>query len=218
MLVRIGIFIGSFIVIAICGYMKQKKRRNALINHCDFLVNYRNQFIQYANESDPEAYRYLNQHMTKAQDYLGAVGIIDKLRLPFENVYHFNVPVLAMLSHIASYKDNDLPYNEYARMIDDTLTRAVGDHEDAIECLGKKIHNPFYCFYIGFNAFFSLPFIAVSYMLTGENRIESNKVLRVVLKATATIVQVLGLLSALITIVVGWEDFLVIISNWLGIT
>ena len=215
MLARMSVVIGIFIVIAICGFLKQKKRKNTLIERHAFLVDYRNQFIEYANHSDSKAYQFLNQHMTKAQDYMGSVGIIDKLRLPFENVYHLNVPVLAMLSHIASYKDNQLSFNECARGIDDALTRAVGDHEDAIERLEKKIRNPFYCFYAGFNAAFSLPFIAVSYMFTGENHIESNKVLRVVMKTTATIVQALGLLSAVITIVIGWEDFLAIIRNLL---
>lgn len=215
MLTRMSIVIGIFIAIAICGFFKQKKRKNTLIDRRAFLVDYRNQFIEYANRSDLKAYQFLNQHMSKAQKYMGAVGVLEKLRLPFENGYHLNVPVLAMLSHIATNKENDLPYSDYSRMIDDALTRAVGDHEDVIERLAKKLRNPFYCFYVGFNAVFSLPFIAVSYMFTGENHIESNKVLRVMMKITATIVQALGLLSAVITIVIGWEDFLAIIRNLL---
>ena len=215
MLIRLSIVIGIFIAIAICGFVKQKKRRNALLSHRAFLVDYRNRFIEYVNRTDLTAYQFLNQHLSKAQKYMGSIGILEKLRLPFENVYHVDVPVLALLSHIATNKENNLPYNDYARMIDDTLTRAVGDHEDAIERLEKKIRNPFHCFYIGFNAIFSLPFIAVSYMFTGENHIESNNVLRVVMKVTATIIQALGLLSAVITIVIGWEDFLTIFLSLL---
>lgn len=38
------------------------------------------------------------------------------------------------------------------------------------------------------------------------------------MQIAATIVLVLDLLSAIITIIVGWEDFLVIVHNWLGLT
>jgi len=119
MFVRICVIIGVFVVIALCGYIKQRKREKRLIEHRAFLVDYRNRFVEYANHGDQEAYQFLNQHMSKAQHYMGTIGILDKLRLPFENVYHVNVPVLSMLSHIASYRDNHLSYNEYARMIDD---------------------------------------------------------------------------------------------------
>lgn len=214
MFVRICVIIGVFVVIALCGYIKQRKREKRLIEHRAFLVDYRNRFVEYANHGDQEAYQFLNQHMSKAQHYMGTIGILDKLRLPFENVYHVNVPVLSMLSHIASYRDNHLSYNEYARMIDDTLTRAVGDHEDLIDRLEKKILNPFYCFYVGFNMIFSLPFIAISYMFTGENHIESNGALKIVMKIAATIVQLLGLISAIITIVIGWEEFVALLHKW----
>lgn len=83
------------------------------------------------------------------------------------------------------------------------MIRAVGDHEYTVECLLKTIRNPFSCFYIGFNAIFYLPFIAVSYIRTDEKHTKSSKVLRVMMKLAATIIQVLDLLSAVITIIVG---------------
>ena len=206
--IRILILLGGFLVICVIGFAKQLININQNSKEASFLNEYRNRFIDFVLHKNPEAYHYLFQNFRKAAYIMGADGMMGKLHLPFENGYHLNVHVLSILSQVL---EGSLPGGE--KIIDEAILRAHGWRSELHTQLVKKILNPFCDFYVGLNWIIMMPFIILSYLLTGKNRINNSGFLVVVLRVFASIIQALAILSSIITVVVGWEEFVKIVNN-----
>ena len=160
MLTRIAITVGIVVMITIIGYLKEIKEIKDLNESHDYLVDYRNKLIKYAKDNDKDSFVYISMHSTKAQGMLGLDGILDKIKFPFENGYHTNIPVLALVPNLQTCRDHGLESQciDTVYIIESVFLRSIGHYEDIVEQHKRSFKNPLLHFANGFHYLFCLKY------------------------------------------------------------
>jgi hypothetical protein len=210
MLNRIFIGLGVFVLISIIGIIDQVVVLSKRKKETDFIIQYLESLKKIYN-GDSTQYGFIMENYNKAQRLLGVNGIIAKLRLPFEKGYHINVPVLNLLSDMLdkSYYNEDSSRESY-NMICQAFLRTLGDYNEAQNKLINGIKNIFVDFFKGFNLIIASPFLLISYMFFNKNIFKSTKAKPyvTVFILISRLIQLIGVISGIITIILGWSDFI----------
>lgn len=193
------------------------------VNDLNFANEYYDKFgklisdIFKRNKFKDKDYNWLMANSDKMQYILGETGIISYKEY---NMFYKNIPILLnVMNEIMSYmNDNRISENDI-KMVNwcqNAFLRKMGILEEYIKNAPKKLLNPFfdissgikYILSIPLNILYSIGFISYS----SKNKVEQN----ILFKIISGIISLLTILSVIMTIVVGWEDFLNIIKNILG--
>jgi len=217
MFVRILIGVGIFLVVAFIGLITQFIGYRKRLKCRNFIVEYSNTFNKFLINKDSESYDYLLRNMNKAQVYLGYNGQISGCK-PSSPIYQRSFPVLSLLTDIREeqisgyYLDSSL----CIQMIQTSLSRTIGDYDNNFELIIKQAKNIFIDFFKGFNWIISIPFIALSYMFTGRNIFQGNvsRPIKMVWRVISLIIQLISVASGIMSIVLGYQDFLILIKSW----
>ena len=216
MLIRVLIGFGIFLGIALIGVAEQIFTAIKRNKEREFLAKYNENFYKYIQNKDYESYNAMILEMNKAQSLLGYNGFAS-IRFPYENGYHSNVPILTLLLKIE--EERNLTISEpalYIQYIQVAISRTIGDYNSQIESIRKSITNVLIDFYKGFNWLLSLPFIILSYLFTGNNLLISSghRTIPIIVKVITTALQVVGTISGLMTIILGYNEFITILRSW----
>lgn len=159
-------------------------------------------------------YNWLMSNSDKMQYILGDAGIISYKEY---NMLYKNIPILLnVMNEIMSYvNDTNIVENDI-KMINwcqNAFLRKIGILDEYIKNVPKKLLNPFFDLASGIKYILSIP-LNILYSIglisyNGKNKIEQN----ILFKLISGIISLLTILSMIMTIVVGWEDFINIIKN-----
>ncbi|AXY07625.1 hypothetical protein CUC43_12560 [Bacillus thuringiensis LM1212] len=220
--------ISSFFLLIVIGFIRQINTLNQLQEDANFLVTFNNNYVEYLNNyltkpNSPEGnslFNYLIKNSQKSQELLGKLGYID-YRPAFENHIIKSYPLL--VNTIPSLRSNKVfdslsslarnnPIDEEFLWVHNHLMMRIGYYEERENKVRKEIRNPFILLKEGVQFIVTLP-IALMYW-TGL--IKYSTLTRVsdyfIFKFLNFLIIIIGFLSAIVTLVTGWEPFMKILS------
>jgi hypothetical protein len=155
---------------------------------------------------------------------LGSLGVMSRYKPPGANYFLNNYQiVINMLPELRQTLSDPLLSSisrlapEYAQTLEEVLIRHLGVLEERAESLQKKLRNPVTDFREGVQLILFVPFYLISWLgilSTNKLRALSRKPIPKILSGVVALV---GFLSAVVGLVIGWSDFVKIISRLLGI-
>lgn len=204
MLAVISIGFGSLVR----SYLRTLDRRNFAV---EFVNKYRELVEGYLqNRLDSDVYYWLTSRSVRMQDELGTHGIMS-YRPPFSNYIVHNYPVV--LNTLPDIRNGNV-HSQDLLTVDDTLVRYIGVMDDVIANRRKELKNPLKWLREGVQWMLLLPFLILQWFgLLGAsviNRVSSN----IVFKFVAFIVTLIGLVSSVMGIALGWDQFIGIIRHY----
>ncbi len=218
MFVRIIMGIGVFVAIAIIGVFVQLFNRRKLHEERKKIVEYNNDLVAFSNNNDCEIYNKLILNMSETQKLLGEFGFAT-IRNPIGGYQRNSVPVLTLLFDVQ--EERKLEYNlcsNYVNLILTSLRITIGDYDSKIKESEKGIRNILVDFYKGFNWLIATPFIILSYLFTGKNLFKSitSRSVKTIWRVISFLIQMVSVTSVIMTIVLGYNDFYMLLITWLG--
>lgn len=190
----------------------------------DFTQDYREKFIKYINEIisqhniNHELYYELTLKVKEMQYELGADGEFAFMK---DNLWGYTASGYQLLINFLPETKDMLDgfaiperYNTLIRNCDDMFIRHLGTLEKEFDSIRKGIFNPFSSFAEGIKFIILLPFTIMNWFgfISTEKTYRVRK--SVFVKVLNIVVAIIGFVSAIITIVVGWNDFLRIILEF----
>lgn len=165
-------------------------------------------------------YTWMIHRSNKMQNQLGVTGIIHSYKPPYQNFAYKNYTViLSMLPDLKhaleDYILRDGVANQYASTIQDTLVRHIGIVEDRIDLIVSDLKNPLKWLHVGVSEIVSIP----AYMLSSLGILSETNVTRIIsssiFKIFSGLIALFRLVSSVITVVLGWNQFLDLINRLL---
>ena len=224
------IIFGSAITLLIIGFVSLRYRLFTIQQKIDFSGEYRKKFLLYCNSdgNDQEAYTWLILKSNRMQDEMGSQGIYSSFSPPGGRYTYKNYPiVLNMLPELRHYIEENRQsmgtifastVNSYARMIDEALLRYLGSLEQRFSEATSSLKNPFIWFRAGVEQFLATPLIFLVWVgLMGSAAVWKVRGSHL-FKILAGSVTIIGFISGLITIILGWNETVSLVqSTWNGL-
>lgn len=124
--------------------------------------------------------------------------------------------ILSGLPQIQSYLSKDILRNQavqIARYVVDALLRNTGDYENQINEINSSLRNPIILYKTGWNIIISIPFMTLYWLgiftKNALNLVTNNFVFKIIVG----IVALVGIISSIMTIVLGYAEFLTLIKG-----
>ena len=208
--------IGLIIIGLIVNIIDIKKR----IEEYNFANEYYEKFSKFLSKAlekkdfNNKDYVWLVSNSDKMQFILGEAGIISYKEY---NMIYKNIPILInVMNDIISLFNGSYVSDSDIQMINWCQTaflRKIGILDEYTKNAPKRLFNPFYDLSSGIkfvlkipiNILYSIGFISYK----GKNKIEQNILFRIL----SAILSLLTIFSAILSIVIGWDEFLNIINN-----
>ena len=216
--------IGICIILIIIGLIVNIVNIRKRVNEYNFANEYYEKFQRLVSDVfekkniKNKEYAWLMSNCDKMQYILGEAGIISFTQF---NKYYKNIPILLnIMNEITSYINDPFVGDDEIKMVNwcqNAFLRKTGILNEYIQNEPKKLVNPFYNLSSGIRFILLIPIgILNSIGLIsndGKSKIGNNIIIRML----SGIISLLTILSVIITIVVGWNDFLRIVKNILNI-
>lgn len=205
------------LVLAICGLgLLRIFREKNRISHCSSLATDFMEHLKayvYSRGNDLESYGWLMHRSNKMQSQLGVSGIYASYRPPYANFQYSNYPiVLNMLPDLRHALDDsilsDSPVvHQYSMALQDTLIRHLGSLQDQDDRNNAALRNPVVWLREGVRMVVALPLTMLGWLgAVGESTV-SQLLSGRVFKAISALVAVVGFISAIMGIALGWDQF-----------
>ena len=221
-----AVVVATLIVI---GHVIKRKRIASYNKRVEFTVDFNNMFFDFANEvfttrrMNSEKYNAVMKDVDKIQEELGMDGELNEFVDPLKGIQGKNyqlfmniMPEIRTALSNMGYSIMDERINQLMGLCEDALRRHVGNLDRAIEQEKKGLWNPITCMGEGIRWIVGLPVDVLQWAglySTGRSRkIKAS----VIFKAISNLIVFIGLISSIVTIVLGWDEFLVIINNCIG--
>lgn len=217
-LILIGVGVLGFIIKFVEVYDLDKR--------LSFTKEYRNKFIALCNDIfsnnhfDQSIYYELTAAVKEMQAELGDDGIYayvqDNLKGVATRNYQALVNFLPELRTAISVKQNSIMVMRLSQSIadcDDMFVRHIGTLTSQIDTARKEAKNPFSCFAEGVRTIITLPILLLKWfgIISGTTsmKVKSNWIIKVI----SIFVTLVGFVGSVITIIIGWKQFLEIINK-----
>ena len=216
--------IGICIILIIIGLIVNIVNIRKKVNEYNFANEYYEKFQRLVSDVfekkniKNKEYSWLMSNCDKMQYILGEAGIISYTQF---NKYYKNIPILLnIMNEITSYINDPFVGYDEIKMVNwcqNAFLRKTGILNEYIQNERQKLINQFYNLSSGIRFILLIPIgILNSIGLIsndGKSKIGNNIIIRML----SGIISLLTILSVIITIVVGWNDFLKIVKNILNI-
>jgi hypothetical protein len=216
--IELTIFILTILMTLCAGYIEIIYRARNTFNRKEKIDRFRTDLLEWFNEggTDQEKYNNLLYQSPGAQNAMGSWGIVS-YRPPFRNYMINNYQVVLNLVPEINQGLNDGITQRMAfkhmEMLDGALMRFLGHSDDISESWRKILVNPFRVFSRGANMILAFPIIMLLEFGLISKKIYSALVDSLLFKLFVFSVTMIGLISGIITIILGWEEFTSIISE-----
>ncbi len=186
----------------------------------EFAQAYLGAFRRYlaGDGADAETYSWLVHRSQKLQRKMGSHGIASTFVAPFNQhtVTNYRIILNALPEVRRGLSDSILRSlaSEYAQMIQEAIIRYDGDLDDALDQAQGSKRNPFTALRQGTQALIQAPAYLMHWL--GLARGPSMSSTGIVLRVSSGLLALFGLASSVISIVVGWSDFLAILARVFG--
>lgn len=205
----------SLAVVAGIGLASLLRTRLRVWEQLEFVAEYRHQLSTLIEDARRDTYEWLTLNATRMQSQLGSEGIVS-IRPPHADyiVNHYAV-VLNALSELRTYLSDELLSRsnlprQYHALIEDALLRHEGTLNERARRNASALRNPVRWFAEGTQAVLASPLWLLESLgilpqrLAG--RIRGSQLFAILSGGVAAV----GFLSAVVGLVTGWEQFIVI--------
>lgn len=223
--------IPAIIVVAliVIGFLIKYRRINSYNKRCDFTTEFNNKFFDFVNETfssyriDSNKYSAVIMEVDKIQQELGMDGVINSFYDPLHGMQGRNYQLFMNIMHeirsAVSARDNIIimeRINQLMGLCEDALKRHIGNLERAIENEKKGLFNPITCLGEGIRWLVGLPVDILCwaglYSVARSQKIKVSTIFKII----SNIIVVIGLISSIVTIALGWDEFLKMLQNCIG--
>lgn len=210
----------AILFICILGLVRVIIRINRIIDMRSFAQSYFGKLKEYISSGgrDSESYSWLTQKSTVMQRQLGRSGIMAAYRPPFANFQYQNYPILLNMlpdlrnSLADSYALGRLA-DQYGATLQEVMIRHIGEVDEIETDQRKLLKNPFIWLREGIRALLSSPIYLLQWFglisETATDRVVGNFIFRFI----SSFVVLVGFIGSVISIVVGWDQFVGILRN-----
>lgn len=209
---------GSIIlIVGVIGFVYIFQKAKHIAEKRQLAHDFLNKLNIYLNSQgrDYNTYIWLIQRSVKVQSDMGSFGILHAFRPPYANYMYQNYPaILNILPEIRkefdddSYLRNTRALHEYGSLLNESLLRYIGALDDMFKSARGDLRNPFIWLREGFQQILLLPLTLLHWLGVMGNVLVDTIAKNRLFKILAGIVALLGVLSAIMTIVIGWEPFI----------
>ncbi len=219
------IIITTLIFILIVGFVKVYKQDRNLKKDHEFAFNYRNKFVQFANNYskgydrwsrtgniDSELYVWLTKNVSKMQSDVGIFGYMDYIA-PFQTYQVSNYQII--VNTIPKFRDGQIQDFDI-NSVDDCLLRYLGFLEERSNSTQKNLRNPIIWFRIGFQEIISISLFILNWFGIFSTKTVNSIMNSVIYKILTGIIALVTLFSGLVTIIQGKEKTIEIINSFLN--
>lgn len=218
-LVLVGVVIIGFV-----GYFIKLVKIN---DKLEFTVDYKDKFVEYCNsilekKFNQELYNFLTENVNKMQIELGKDGIIDYIQDGLKGIAGRNYQILInTLPETREYYTNTFLQGPilYERIVgeihlcDDCFLRHIGTLRLFRDELIASMKNPIKLFVNGVSFILSLPVKILNMFGIVSNKNETSFVGSTFFRLLSSIISLVGFISNVISIFLGWNEFFNIIKN-----
>ncbi|WP_337222860.1 hypothetical protein [Vibrio alginolyticus] len=202
------------------GFVSFMMQKSKLDRKVAFFHEFKTKFREYwdSGGNNYEAYGWLIHRSNKMQNQMGSQGVVASFKPPYANYHVSNYPII--LNMIPALNDSLNEYllreqaAQYASAIDEALIRHWGSLADREEMLVARLKNPVHWFQQGIRQVAGIPF----YVLGLFGIMSIGRVGSIVGSSffgiVSGLVSLIGFASAILSLVVGWEDFLVKVQQF----
>ncbi|MEQ8178167.1 MAG: hypothetical protein RIC52_06595 [Amphiplicatus sp.] len=208
----------DLILIAGCAPLTTRLKKN--IEKRAFLFDFREAYIEWLNSrcSRQDLYQRLIAHSPIAQHHLGQYGLMD-YQAPFGRYAARNWPIIMNAIPMINHEINDFILDRqgahHASMVDEALLRGLGAADFDRNILENRIKNPLHLFVSGVEWILSIPLLVLAEFGLLNARILNWFRNSAIIKLVSLGVVLIGAISGIMTIILGWEEFQSMMSNWI---
>jgi hypothetical protein len=223
----ITIIIGTFILTIGIGLYTILNKLKGFQNDLKFAFEYRDKYVSFANTFlstynqfsgngtiDNEKYIWLTKYVTKIQSNMGQFGIIDLIP-PFQTYHIKNYQLI--VNSIPKFRAQNIDKFEI-NSTDDSLLRYIGNLEEIINQVQKKIKNPIIWFQEGIQSIISLPLHILSWFGIISKQLIYKVKGNIIFKLFTGITGLIAFISGIITIIVGKDEAIEILKKLFHLT
>lgn len=214
-----GVPLGVAVAVLATGGITLLRRVIATVENLEYANEFRNRFIEYCNSQgkNSDAYTWLTLNSARMQSEMGALGVYEAFKPPAASYMIRNYQIITnMLPELRRYIDQDREslgtmfgstIDSYMKAIDEALLRYIGVLQEREGTARRNLKNPLIWLRTGVEQILAIPLlIFVWFGLVGSytvRRLQSN----ILFKAIAVIATLVGLISGVMTMVLGWDEF-----------
>lgn len=223
--------IPAIIVVALIaiGFVIKCRRINSYNKRCDFTTEFNNKFFDFVNETfssyhiDSNKYSAVIMEVDKIQQELGMDGVLNSFYDPLHGMqgrnYQLFMNIMPEIRSAVSERDNIIimeRINQLMGLCEDALKRHIGNLDRAIKNEKKGLFNPITCLGEGIRWLVGLPVDVLCWV--GLYSVAKSQKIKVstIFKMISNIIVVIGLISSIVTIALGWDEFLIMLQNCMG--
>jgi len=209
------------VALVVVGHFRIRMRIKSLVKRLEFTIDYGNDFVDLGNHFvrtgniDTKLYTKLITSVDKMQEELGQEGILAEMIDPLRNLkvknYQLLINFLPEMRSGLYQEGGDIMrtrFNQNMCLCDDMFHRHDGSLRRQIDTDKERQYNPFYCFAEGIRLIVSFPVSVLEWtgIISGvsSGKIVRSKVFRVI----ECISILVGLISSIVTIILGYEGIL----------
>ncbi len=205
------------LVLAAVGRVLLGREVGRLHEDREFAHAYLRAFRTYiaSDGADTESYSWMVHRSQKLQRNMGHHGVASTFVAPFGRytVQNYRIILNALPEVRKALSDNFLRpvASQYIDFIQEAIIRYGGELDDALELAQGSVNNPFRALRQGVQALILAPGYLMHWL--GLSRSPSMSSRGVVLRISSGLLALIGLASAVVSIVVGWGDFVEILRR-----
>lgn len=220
------IVVGIILMLIVIGFISKLLQLKVYKERIDFCIDYKEKFTDLINaytcshHLDNALYSELTEKAARMQRELGPDGLIDMIdNLKGIKVrdYQALVNFLPELRNFIFWQDNSIMQQRFmssAYTCDDMFTRHIGQLNHLWEQERKYLFNPFSCFASGIRWILWLPSNILIWCGFISEDMGTKLQFNWAIKVLTFVITIIGLLSSVITIVIGWDQFHGMVASW----
>lgn len=209
------LIITALIGFLLFGYYTIYKESKRLIEKLNFSAEYRNKFVELANnyfskydrferkgEIDNQLYIWLTKNVNKIQAQVGQIGTIHYVA-PFRQYQVTNYQVI--INSLPKFRDGNVQDFD-VNSVDDCLLRYIGQLEDYEKSIKEELKNPFVWFRQGIQEALILPLLIFKWFGIFNSSFFYKIKQSFFYKIFAGVMALITLLSGIVTIIIGMDQ------------
>lgn len=171
-----------------------------------------------SGESNSEAYSWLIHRSNKMQGEMGGFGVVHNYKPPYQNYVITNYDIiLNMIPDLRRCLEDDLLSrnlaHQYMNTLQEALVRYIGSIEDERTEIINDIKNPVKWLRSGVRDIVALPAYLLGWLGVISESTANKWVSSLLFSVISGVVALVGFASAVVTTVVGWDQFIKVIGS-----
>ncbi|MEA3475668.1 MAG: hypothetical protein U9R23_04425 [Candidatus Cloacimonadota bacterium] len=218
------IILGIFILIFLIGLVKLLHTKIKLTEQSRFAEEFLNKFREYLSSSgkDTKTYGWLIHRSSKAQSEMGTVAVLKIYRPPYQNFAIKNYQIILDMISDLRYAFENMTFNSkmvslYGDTIQEAIIRYLGILDDKYNDHMKSLKNPIIWFREGIQTIVIFPITLLHWFGLFNKSTLNSLSDNFIFKAFSVLIAFIEFFGSIISIILGWEEFLKLIKSLLHI-